>query len=278
VRIAKADLVPTSANLLPDNRCFSELAAACTAVMDDVNNRVHRETMRIPAHALLVEQRRMHPLPAAPLTTALGQTRAVNTDQTIRFGSVRYSTPPGLVGSEVWARVEGDDLVITAATDTGLAEVARHRLSTPGNPRIDLGHYPDHPQDPTGAPKPPKAKARNQAEAAFLALGPGAYAWLVEGTSIGVQRVRTKMAEAVELSALMGTDAVDQALGIAAAAGRFADGDLLSILTYHGAGIIPAGTLTGAARTTAMVIADDAHALQPGTAGWAGFTTTGGVS
>ena len=30
---------------------------------------------------------------------ALGTTRMVNTDQTIRFGSVRYSVPPGLVGA-----------------------------------------------------------------------------------------------------------------------------------------------------------------------------------
>jgi transposase len=266
VRIAKADLVPTDANLRPDYSSFSELQAACTSFMDDVNHRVHRETMRIPAYALLVEQRRMHPLPVAPFTAALGQTRTVNTDQTIRVGSVRYSTPPGLVGVEVWARAEGEALVITARTDVGLVEVARHRLSTPGNPRIDLAHYPDHPQDPTGAPKPPKVKARNDAEAAFLALGEGAHAWLVEAAAVGAQRVRTKMAEAVELAALMGTAAVDQGLGVAATAGRFADGDLLSILTYHGAG------LTG----DHGVVADQQHALQPGTAGWAGFTTVAG--
>jgi len=270
VRIAKADLVPTDANLLPDYYSFAQLAAACTAFMDDVNNRVHRENARIPAHALLVEQRRMHPLPVAPFTTALGETRMVNSDQTIRFGSVRYSLPPGLIGSEVWARAEGDDLVITARTDAGLREVARHRLSTPGNPRIDLAHYPDHPQDPTGAPRPPKVKARTDAEAAFLALGPGAHAWLVEAAAIGAQRVRSKMAEAVELAALVGTATVDEALGLAAAAGRFADGDILAIVTHRASGQ-PAGTL---------VIADPAHDLQPGTSGWAGFgaTTAGSPS
>jgi hypothetical protein len=76
------------------------------------------------------------------------------------------------------------------------------------------------------------------------------------------------MAEAVELAALMGADAVNDALSVAASAGRFADGDLLSILTFHGAG------LTGDHGVTA----DQAHALQPGTAGWAGFTTTGRAS
>ena len=139
-----------------------------------------------------------------------------------------------------------------------------------GHPRIDLAHYPDHPQDPTGALRPPKAKARSAAEAAFLGIGPGAHAWLVEAAAVGAQRVRSKMAEAVELAALMGTDAVDDALAVAASAGRFADGDLLSILTFHGA-------ITAGAHGT--VTADEQHALQPGTAGWAGFTTvTGGAS
>lgn len=135
VRIAKADLVPTDANLLPDYHSSAELDAACIAFMDDVNSPVHRETMRIPSHDLLVKRWRMQPLPVATFTTALGQTRMVNSDQTIRFGSVRYTAPPELAGPEVRARVEGDDLVITARIDSGLSEVARHRLSTPGNPR-----------------------------------------------------------------------------------------------------------------------------------------------
>ena len=44
------------------------------------------------------------------------------------------------------------------------------------------------------------------------------------------------MAEAVELAALAGTAAVDAALGTAAMAGRFGDGDLLSITGYQAAG------------------------------------------
>lgn len=95
VGISKAYLVPTDANLLPDYASFAELVAACEVFCDEVNNRVHLETMRILAHALLVEQRRMHPLPAEPFTIALDETRTVMPDQTIRVGSVRYSTPPG---------------------------------------------------------------------------------------------------------------------------------------------------------------------------------------
>jgi transposase len=261
VRIAKADLVPTAANLHAGYDSFADLAGACEVFCAEVNGRVHRETGRVPAEALEQERQRLHSLPVAPFTAALGETRSVNTDQTIRFGSVRYSVPAGLVGAEVWARADGDELVIVADTDSGLAEVARHRLSTPGNPRIDLAHYPDHPQTPDGGPRPPQPKPRSEAEAAFLALGPGAHSWLVEAAAAGAQRVRSKMTAAVELAALVGTEPVDAALGIAAAAGRFADGDLLAIVEHRANG----------APSAALVVADESHSVQPGTAAWKGF-------
>ena len=43
--------------------------------------------------------------------------------QTIRFGSVRYSTPPSHVGSKVWCRVVGEELTIVAGTGCGLVEI-----------------------------------------------------------------------------------------------------------------------------------------------------------
>jgi transposase len=275
VRLAKADVVPTDANLRDEYASFAELEAACEAFCAKVNTRKHRETARVPAEALLDERRRLHVLPAAPHTMALGETRTVNTDQTIRFGSVRYSTPPGLVGAEVWARVAGTELVVVADLDAlpiapgwardrrGLVEVTRHRLSTPGNPRIELSHYPDHPQDPDGAPRPPRLKARSQAERDFLALGEGAHAWLVEASAAGAVRIRAKMAAAVELAALVDAQAVDAALGVAAAAGRFADGDLAAIVDHLAIG----------ATTADLVIPDETHSVQPGTAAWAGFST-----
>jgi transposase len=261
VRIAKADLVPTKANLRSGYNSFAELDEACEAFCVKVNNRVHRETNRIPVEALVIEQARLHPIPVAPFTAALGETRTVNTDQTIRFGSVRYSTPPGLVGREVWVRADGEELVITANLPAGLTEVARHRLSTPGNPRIDLSHYPDHPQQPDGSPKPPQPKGRSLEEKAFLALGPGAHSWLIEAAAVGAQRVRSKMTAALELAALVGTGPVDASLGVAAAAGRFAEGDLLAIVTHRANG----------ASIASLVVADDAHSVQPGTSGWASF-------
>src|SRR5690625_7429140 len=92
VRLAKADVVPTEANLRPAYGSFAELEEACEEVCAEVHGRVHRESARIPAEALLEERRRLHVLPAAPHTLALGQTRTVNTDETDLYGSVRSST------------------------------------------------------------------------------------------------------------------------------------------------------------------------------------------
>ncbi|WP_368680584.1 IS21 family transposase (plasmid) [Rhodococcus opacus] len=276
VKIAKADLVPTDANLLPDYTSFADLEAACEQFCATVNARRHRESARIPNEALAEERPRLHTLPSAPHTLALGTTRSVGTDQTIRFGSVRYSTPPGLVGTEVWVRAAGTELVVVADLDAvpqtpdwaenrrGLSEVARHLLSTPGNPRIDPAHYPDHPQEPGGAPKPPVPKARSAAEARFLDLGPGAHTWLVAASAAGTVRIRAKMTAAVELAAFVGAATVDSALSRAAESGRFAEGDLPAIVAHH----------TATAAETGLVVADEEHSVQPGTAAWAGFGST----
>ena len=66
------------------------------------------------------------------------------------------------------------------------------------------------------------------------------------------------MARAVELATVLGSDKVDQAPGLAATAGRFADDDLLSILE-HIAASKPAGE---------VVRADEAHSVQSGTSAW----------
>ena len=95
-------------------------------------------------------------------------------------------------------------------------------------------------------------------------MGSGAHAWLVEAAAVGAARVRAKMADAVELAALLGAETVDAALGVAATAGRFAEADLLSIVEHRATGASGAD----------LVHADETHSVQPGTATWAGFTTT----
>jgi len=259
VRVAKADLVPTQANLLPAYRSFADLAAACVSFCTEVNGRVHRETARRPDDLLAIERGHLHLLPAEPYTAALGVTRTVADDQTIRLGSVRYSTPLAFVGAEVWVRVSGDEVVIIARTETGLAEIARHPRSTPGQPRLDDAHFLDHPAG-RGA-RSPRPRPVDPTERAFLLLGPGAQAWLIEAAASGAVRVRSKMARAVELAALVGGERVEAALSLAAGAGRFAEADLASILD-HLAAREPGGALTAL---------DEAFSVQPGTAAWTDF-------
>ncbi len=259
VKVAKADLVPTDANLLPAYRSFAGLAAACAAFCTQVNGRVHRETGQRPDDRLAIERAHLHVLPPEPYTAALGETRTVNDDQTIRLGSVRYSVPRAFVGAEVWVRVAGDEVVVVARTDAGLAEIARHARSTPGQPRVDPAHYPDHP-DGRGA-RGARLRPVAPDETAFLALGAGAETWLVEAATSGTVRVRAKMARAVELAALVGPERVEAALAVAAGASRFALDDLASILDHQAAHDPDAP----------LVHADEAFSVQAGTGAWAGF-------
>lgn len=58
VRIAKADLVPTTTNLLAEYRTFGELETACRAFCVEVNDRAHRETRRRPTANLRTRRKR----------------------------------------------------------------------------------------------------------------------------------------------------------------------------------------------------------------------------
>jgi transposase len=259
VRVAKADLVPTDANLLDAYPSFAALEAACEAFCDEINARPHTATRRPPSELLVEERGHLHPLPDEPYTAALGETRLVRDDQTIRWGCVPYSTPKAYVGREVWCRVHGEELVIVARTAKGLAEIARHRLSTPGHPQILDEHYPDHPAG-NGPPVRP-LRPRDDLERGFLVLGDGAERWLREACATGVSRIRIKMAQAVELAALVGAAPVDRALGMAALAGRFGEGDLASIVAH----------LEGGRPAEDLVRADETYSAQPGTSAWEGF-------
>lgn len=62
---------------------------------------------------------------------------------------------------------------------------------------------------------------------------PAAERWLTRAAAQGTQRIRRKMAEAVDLAKLHGSDRVDRALNTCADADRFADGDLASVLAHQ---------------------------------------------
>lgn len=261
VKISKADLVPCEANLLPDYDSFAELHEACAAFCEQVNNRVHRVTRRVPAEMLAEERARLHALPAHPYTAAFGVTRTVppNTAM-ITFEHGSYSVPHTLCGQTVWVRLHGEAVVIVHVGDAGPVEVARHARTTPGNPRVDDTHFPPAPEGALG--RTPRAKT--VAEKQFMALGDGAVLWLTEAAAAGCSRIRAKMAEAVDLAALHDAASVDRALGQAATAGRFAHGDLAAIVV-HQAGDPDHGATTEASR------AGEHNSLAQGTAGWAGL-------
>jgi hypothetical protein len=152
----------------------------------------------------------------------------------------------------------------TARTGRGAAEIARHRLPVPGSPQIYDEHYPHHPGG--NGPRQPRPRPPTEAEAAFLAIGDGAQRSLAEAAASGAVRIGSKMARAAELAAVVGADKVDAALGLAAIAGRFADGDLPSIIDH----------LATQREIGEVVIANEAHFAQPGTAGWARLGTQAG--
>jgi hypothetical protein len=145
VKAAKADLVPTGANLLEEYASFAALEAACAAFCEQVNARPHRVTRRAPAEMLADELPRLHPVPAVPFTAALGVTRRVDAMSLVSFEGGRYSVPHQLAGQVVHVRRHGDQVVIVCAGPQGPVEVARHLRTSPGSPRLDDAHYPPAP-------------------------------------------------------------------------------------------------------------------------------------
>ena len=110
--------------------------------------------------------------------------------------------------------------------------------------------------------------ARTADEAAFLALGPGAAQWLVAAAAAGTARMRRTMAAAVSLAGFHGPDAIDAALGTAAALGRFGGDDLLALVRHQANG--PSDAPGGEVRR-----AGEQQSLQAGTRAWTGFGTGG---
>jgi transposase len=258
VKIAKADLVPTAHNLREEYPDWQALEQACWEFMADVNTRAHRATRQPPVILLAQEHEHLHRLPRLPHTVCFGQTRKVDRQATVSVGEAIYSVPHQLIGERVWVRAEGEQLVVVHVdSDQGPREVARHLLTTPGRPSINDQHYPPR---PAGALER-KPRARSAEEREFLAIGEGAHRWLKRAAAEGTSRVRRKMAEAVDLAKLHGAQAVNEALERCASYGRFADGDLASILAHQQtATVIALPTRAGEERS-----------LQKSTRAWEGF-------
>ena len=82
-----------------------------------------------------------------------------------------------LIDEQVYARIEGDELVVAHQSRDGVSEVARHRTAPPEQPQLDLLYYP-----PARSPRILEVTPWRRApgESAFLALGSGAVAWLTK--------------------------------------------------------------------------------------------------
>ena len=256
VKVAKADIVPKDTNLRAEYASFAELEAACESFMDTVNGREHRATRRRPAVMLAEETPRLHRIPDAAHTVAFGLSRTVpdNTPM-VTFENGQYSVPAHLLGARVFVRAHGvgpdGQIIIVHHGAGGPVEVARHLRARPGSPAIDDDHFPGHEPKIPGEYTP---RPRSKAEAEFLTIGDGARTWLLEAAAAGTARMTTKMAEAVTLAKMTGVADVDKALGVAAVHGRFATGDLASILN------------SGNARSVTHA-ANESRSLTQGTAG-----------
>jgi transposase len=230
VKLAQADLVPTWHNLREQYEDWAALERACVEFMADVNTRPHRATREAPVVLLGQEHEHLHRLPRLPHTLCFGLQRKVSPQSTVSLGDAIYSVPHELIGEPVWVRAEAEQLIVVHIDQAqGPREVARHALTTPGRPSIQDEHYPPK---PAGALER-KVRARSQDEREFLQIGPGAERWLRRAAADGAQRIHRKMAEAVDLAKLHGSQQVSDALERCAAYGRFGDGDLASILAHQ---------------------------------------------
>ena len=122
VRIAKADLVPTDHNLRDEYTSFAELEDACRAFGERVNAREHRVT-RAPAVLMLRSARGCTRCPSARTRCASARRARCPGNRRSRSAAL-YSVPTALVEQRVWARADGEELVIIHA---GAGRAARGR-------------------------------------------------------------------------------------------------------------------------------------------------------
>jgi len=137
-------------------------------------------------------------------------------------------------------------------------EAARHRKRDAGV-AVNCAHYPDREEYVPGFKRP---RTKTLTEAEFLAIAEGAAGWLQEAANNGVEQIRVKMAQAVQLAKLQGHAVVDHAPRLAAVNSRFPHGDLRTILESW----MP---------PSSQYQAPQERSLTQGTKSWAGFGGAG---
>ena len=234
VGYAKDDLMVPQAPLTDLVGDLSWANAAAAAWCAEVNANVHSEICAIPAERLEAERGLLAVLPSLRVEFgAKPTTRKVDKLSCVRFASGRYSVPNKLIGKTVTVLVEDRTLrVIEPVTGEIHAD---HALVAPGETSIVDDHY--------GGPRPDKprraARPRNQAEKAFLDLGPVAEAFLTGAAAAGVTKLTSEIGEILTLAAAHGTDPLLVALERAVAFSRWRAADVRSILAAAGAAPTP---------------------------------------
>ena len=208
---------------------WAALEAACEAFCDEVNARPHRVTRRAPVEMLAEERHRLHRLPEHPWTAAFGETRTVVVGRWCSWRGACTRCRTGWPARRCGCAADGEEVIITHVGARRPGRGGPPPGDHAGHPRVDDAHFPPGPEGPLNRTPVPA----NAAEAEFLAIGDGAALWLKEAGAVGATRVRAKMADAVALAKLSGVEAVNWALGHAAVYGRFAEGDLASILAHR---------------------------------------------
>ena len=254
MKLAKANLVPTAANLLGEYASFTALEAACSAFCEQVNARPHRVTRRAPAEMLGDERARLHPVPAFPFTAALGVTRRADAMSLVSFEGGRVLGP---------APARGAGRARPPARGPG-----RHRPRRPARP----GRGGPPPRHVAGQPAPgggalpacPARGAEPRAEAPHRGRGGVPRHRAGRRPVAGRGRRGRSLPGPVQdgpgrpARRPARTGPVDRALGQAAAAGRFADSDLSSVLAHQASAAPGEPSRAGESRTLAQ-----------GTGGWA---------
>ena len=259
VRIARADLVPTEHNLRGDYEDFARARAGVRGVLRS------RQRARAPDHAAgaggdagrgaraaapaaggaahgLLRPDAQGVLAVDDLASAARSTRSRST----------------LVDERVWARADGDELVIVHAdAPDGPREVARHRLTTPGRPSIRDEHYPPRPagaleRTPASAAAPRSGRSWRSGRRGAVADRRGRGRRRPSCGASSPRPSRSPSCTAPRTSMRRSRVAAD--------AGRFGEGDLAAILAHRGAQVIefPAR-------------ASEQASLQRSTRSWEGF-------
>lgn len=270
VRLAKDDILPRDTNLVDAYETFGQLEAACQAFMDKINARPHRTTGLVPAEVLReVEAKHLGPLPVDTHPSVFGELRKVpaNTPM-ITYQQAVYSVPEELMGRQVYITEQSspdvDEVVIYFHDIDGVEEVARHVKGARGDSRIDPSHFSFQRPEPGHY----KVNPRSKLEKDFLAIGPGAEAWLRFGVAHHAPQIKHTMSLFVTLAATCGKWFADDIARAAIDAGLITSTDIKAMADNY-----PVNALAAKIGTAFDIEGPEPETIEHASNSWDGFYT-----